>query len=87
MTIQASGQLEFSLNSHERIKTQSNLILAHLRLGKSITSLEALDRFRCFRLAARIGELRAAGHAIKTTRAQTESGATVAEYSLRASDD
>ena len=31
--------------------TQVELIFKHLRNGNSITSLEALDKFKCFRLA------------------------------------
>jgi hypothetical protein len=43
--------------------SQNQQILSHL--GKSsITPMEALKRYKCFRLAARINDLRAAGHAI-----------------------
>ena len=31
---------------------QAQQILAHLQTGAGITAIEALDRFRCFRLAA-----------------------------------
>jgi hypothetical protein len=43
---------------------QSEQILAHLLRGETITAIEAQNRYGCFRLAARIGELRKAGHAI-----------------------
>ena len=46
---------------------QSDRILRHLEDGGSITALGALERFGCLRLAARIDELRKAGHTIKTT--------------------
>ena len=38
--------------------TQSELILNWLLTGKTLTPMEALREFGCFRLAARIGELR-----------------------------
>ena len=44
--------------------SQADAILAHLKAGHSLTPLDALDRFGCFRLAARIDELRAAGYRI-----------------------
>ena len=48
--------------------TQSDRILRHLEAGGSLTALGALERFGCLRLAARIADLRAAGHTIKTTQ-------------------
>lgn len=47
-------------------KTQCEQILAHIRMFGSITPQEALDEYGCFRLAARISDLRKRGHAIKT---------------------
>ena len=41
-------------------------ILEHLKQHKSITPLEALNRFGCYRLGARIWELRRDGHRIDT---------------------
>lgn len=38
--------------------TQKDLILKHLLRGMSLTPLEALSRFGCFRLGARIYDLR-----------------------------
>ena len=45
--------------------SQSNLILTYLQEGNSISPLEALHKFGCFRLGARIWDLRRAGHNIK----------------------
>ncbi len=45
--------------------TQKEHILAALK-RKPITPLEALNRFGCFRLAARISELRQEGYQIHT---------------------
>lgn len=40
------------------MKSQTTLILEHLRKGKKLTSLEALDKFGCMRLASRIDNIR-----------------------------
>lgn len=62
--------------------TQNAQILDFLKQGRSLTSLEALDRFGCFRLGARVYDLKQEGHNITSTRITTESGARVAEYRL-----
>ncbi len=49
--------------------TQKNQILKALRDGDTLTPLDALRRFGCMRLAARIQELRQDGLSIATTRA------------------
>lgn len=46
--------------------TQTALILAHLQTGRGITPQVALDRWGCFRLAARIRELKESGYTIQT---------------------
>jgi hypothetical protein len=46
--------------------SQNRRILAALQEGRAITPQLALRRFDCFRLAARIYELRKAGHHIIT---------------------
>jgi hypothetical protein len=46
--------------------SQNNLIKAWLMNGRSITPLQALDMFGCFRLSARIDNLRKEGMNIKT---------------------
>lgn len=63
--------------------SQEAQILAHLRSGHTLTPLEALDMFGCFRLGARIGELREAGLDIKTEIVRTSTGKRVARYSLQ----
>jgi hypothetical protein len=62
------------------MKTQIEAILAHLN-RKSITPLEALEKYGCFRLAAVIHKLRSRGIAIKTVD-KTENGKTFAQYFL-----
>ena len=61
--------------------TQNKLILQHLLYYKSLTPLEALNLYGCFRLSARILELRKKGYDIKTENI-TKDGKTFAEYSL-----
>ena len=61
--------------------TQSHLILKHLKKRKSITPLEALSRFGCFRLGARIYDLKRDGHVIETRMVERR-GKRFAEYRL-----
>lgn len=51
----------------DNTESQNKQILAHLEAGLPITPLEALKRYGCFRLGARIHDLRAKGHPIATT--------------------
>ena len=46
--------------------TQNESILQYLQQGNSLTSLEALELFRCFRLASRVSDLRQIGHQIES---------------------
>jgi len=46
--------------------SQCSNILKHLEEGKSITPIDALNLFGVFRLAARISDIRNAGHEITT---------------------
>ena len=47
-------------------KTQTEMILEYLQKYGEITAIEALSAIGCFRLAARIADLRAMGHEIST---------------------
>ena len=63
--------------------SQCSAILEHLKKGLSITPLEALNRFGCFRLSARIHDLRhKQGYDIMTERVLTSNGKYVAQYRL-----
>lgn len=66
-------------------ETQNANILAHLKAGKNITAIDALNLFGCFRLSARIYELRNRGYQIETTR-KSKSGKNFAVYSLKNSE-
>ena len=46
--------------------TQNSLILKHLQENKKINPLEALNLYGCFRLGARIYNLKQEGHNIET---------------------
>ena len=48
--------------------TQRAQIRAHLEAGRSITPLEALDLYGCYRLGARIHELKGEGLSILSER-------------------
>lgn len=51
-----------------KLKPQTELVLAHLETGADLTPQDALRRFGCFRLAARVAELRGAGYNVITDR-------------------
>ncbi len=65
------------------MENQNKQILKHLQDGFSITSLEALKLFDCLRLSARIFNLRQLGHSIVNLPHKTNTGKTVAKYSLK----
>jgi len=60
-------------------------IQTDLMSGKSITPLQALNKYGCFRLAAAIHKLRKNGMAIKTEYV-TKNGKTLAKYFLTTED-
>ena len=67
--------------------TQNTKILEMLkRLSKGITAIDALEKAQCFRLAARIKNLRDAGHDIETKR-ESKNGKSYARYWLAAASD
>ncbi|SFI70016.1 Helix-turn-helix domain-containing protein [Pseudomonas guineae] len=67
--------------------SQCAAIRRHLETGKTITAIEALDAFGCFRLAARINDLINAGLAVERTLVavinRDGKKVRVAEYSMR----
>lgn len=68
--------------NEESNATQCNRILAHMKKGLSITSLEALQMYGCMRLASRISDLRKRGENIVVDRVKTANGKSVAQYRL-----
>lgn len=64
-------------------ESQNQKILKYLQTGRSLTAMKALEKFHCFRLAARISDLIEQGHKIKSRLIRTEySGKSIAEYRL-----
>jgi len=63
-------------------QSQTEWILARLKEGRSVTAMDALNGCGCFRLAARIKDLREAGHNIVTTDYELPNGKHVARYYL-----
>jgi len=61
--------------------SQNNLILKHLKKGKTLTPLQALRLFDCWALSSRISNLKSEGHKIKTEMV-TKNGKTFARYSF-----
>jgi hypothetical protein len=64
--------------------TQEQSILKYMKTVGPITPLEALQSFGCFRLSARILELRQKGHPIDSTIIK-RGRSRVAQYSMKRS--
>ncbi|NHC04575.1 DNA-binding protein [Acinetobacter sp. 187] len=54
--------------------TQLNQVLAHLKQGRSITQVDAIKYFNCYRLSAIIKRLRNSGYDIVTYNERNSSG-------------
>ena len=63
-----------------RAKSQRDQIRDDLIAGKTITPIDALEKYGCYRLAARIGELRQMGMDINTYQDPAKN--MYAQYSL-----
>ena len=61
--------------------TQNQQIKSYLEKGKAITPIQALNKFGCFRLAARINDLRKDGLNI-AAKIMSKDGKTYASYRL-----
>jgi hypothetical protein len=64
------------------LNPQKKKILKHLKAGLAITPIGALTTYGCFRLAARIYELRSEGWPIVTDRLKIDDDTVVARYWL-----
>lgn len=62
--------------------TQAAKILEYLQSGHRITPLDALRLFGCFRLGARVWDLRKEGYNIASVTKKVGDGKWVAEYFL-----
>ena len=62
--------------------TQCEQVLQHLRTRGTLTPIDALNEYGCFRLAARVKDLRDAGHDVVTIR-ESQGEKCFARYMLR----
>jgi len=67
----------------EILEDQSNRILEYLKEGNSVTPMDALRLFGCFRLSARIFDLKSSGSNIRTIMIMDkDTGKRFASYKL-----
>ena len=66
--------------------SQTKDILNWLQTGASLDAMQALTEFGCFRLAARIKDIREMGVPVRTATVKTPNGKSVAQYSLNYAD-
>jgi len=76
-------QLEHSIGK----RSQSDKILAYMQNGGAITAALAVDLFNCYRLAARIADIRQRGYIVKTQYRSTPNGGRYAVYSMSEGDE
>lgn len=67
-------------------QSQNKEILAWLKAGNTITALQALRKFGCLRLSARIFNLKDQGHEIDGRMITLDNGKRVKEYYLKGSN-
>ena len=60
--------------------SQANRILAYMQDGHRITGMEALDLCGCWRLPARIADIKKKGISVQSRMVVTESGKKVKQY-------
>lgn len=61
-------------------QSQASKILDHMLRGHTITGLEALTLFNCFRLPARIADIREKGFAVQSKFITSPGGKRVKQY-------
>lgn len=61
--------------------SQCEILREWFDAGNSLTVLEALQRFGCYALSQRVGELNREGYGVDSQMIQLESGKRVARYS------
>ena len=62
------------------MESQNKMIKAHLDSGKTITAIEALNEYHCFRLASRISDLKKSGFLVDKRMIELPNGKRVAQY-------
>ena len=68
--------------NHKTSKSQTDQILEWMLSGRPITPLEALNRFGCNRLAARIADIKARGYLVYSEFVTTLGGKKVKQYNM-----
>jgi hypothetical protein len=63
--------------------SQNKQIADYLNKGKKLTPIDALNKFGCFRLAARIADLRNEGMNIVTNTIKLDNKKQIAQYSVK----
>ena len=63
--------------------SQNKQIADYLNKGKKLTTLDALNKFGCFRLASRINDLRNDGMKISTKIIKLDNKKQIAQYSIK----
>jgi hypothetical protein len=63
--------------------SQNKQIADYLNKGKKLTPIDALNKFGCYRLAARIADLRNEGMNIVTNTIKLENKKQIAQYSVK----
>ena len=71
-----------SINCYKENPNQTTRVLWHLKAGHKLTALDALNLFGCWRLGARIHNIRAMGFNVKTDLITTSTKKVIAEYSM-----
>ncbi len=79
--LNSSNLWQVQSQSVEDRASQCRLILQHLQVHP-ITAMDALSLYKCFRLAARICDLKKEGHNIDKRMIETQTGKKVAQYFL-----
>ena len=69
-------------NKMQENPNQTTKILLYLKEGNKITGMDALNLFGCWRLGARIHNIRAMGFNVKTDLITTSTKKVIAEYSM-----
>ena len=63
-------------------RSQNDRIAAHLKIGMTISAMEALAKFGSFRLASRINDLKNEGYKIEKTM-EKKNGKCYARYFIK----
>lgn len=61
---------------------QTTKILLHLKAGKKITGMDALNLFGCWRLGARIFDIKEMGFNVNMKLITTSTGKVIGQYSM-----